>query len=120
MSANLVAYFKQNQKTLLRSKCISLKEADLKEAEKNIEAKGRFVDFRHSFTIADTMVFKYLSYFRNLQNLFDLEYFRSKLTTRSHSMAQLELSVNSGVPFWEANLEPVHNLEDKEVEDLKN
>ena len=112
MSANLVAYFKQNQKTLLRSKCISLKEADLKEAEKNIEAKSRFVDFRHSFTIADTLVFKYLSYFRNLQNLFDLEYFRSKLTTRSHSMAQLELSVNSGVPFWEANLELVHNLED--------
>jgi hypothetical protein len=97
-----------------------LKEIDLKEAEKNLEAKGRFVDFRHSYTIADTLVFKYLSYFRNLQNLFDLEYFKSKLTTRSHSMAQLELSVSSGVPFWEANLEPVTSVDDKEADDLKN
>lgn len=35
-------------------------------------------------------------------------------------MAQLELCVNSGIPFWEANLEPIQNVEDKEAEDLKN
>jgi hypothetical protein len=35
-------------------------------------------------------------------------------------MAQLELSVSSGVPFWEANLEPVTSVDDKEADDLKN
>jgi len=35
-------------------------------------------------------------------------------------MAQLELCVNSGLPFWEANLEPDTNLEEKDTDDLKN
>lgn len=104
---------------MIKQRCPNIKEIDLKEAEKNQETKGRFVDFRHSFTIADTLIFKYLHYFRNLQNLFDLEYFKNKLSTRSHTMAQLELCVNSGLPFWEANFEPITNVEDKDNDDRK-
>ncbi len=78
-----------------------LKEVDMKEAESNIDTKGRFVDYRGTFTIHDHFLYKYLFYFRQLQNLFDLEYFRSKLSSRAHSMAQLEMAVNSGAPFWE-------------------
>lgn len=97
LTDDFCTYFKQNQKSILKKRIASVKEIELKDAEKNIEAKGRFVDIRGAFTVADTLVFKYLGYFRNLQNLFDLEYFKSKLSTRSHSMAQLEICVDSGV-----------------------
>ena len=41
-----------------------LKEVDMKEAESNIETKGRFVDYRGTFTIDYHFVYKYLFYFR--------------------------------------------------------
>ena len=97
----MLEYFKQNQKQIIKSRIPILKEVEMREAESNLETKGRFVDFRHSFTVGDTLIYKYLFYFRQLQNVFDLEYFRSKLSSRSHSMAQLEIAVNSGTPFWE-------------------
>jgi hypothetical protein len=90
----------------------------LKEAETNLPIKGRFVDFRHAFTVDNQTVFKYLHYFRSMQNIFDLEYFRHKLSTRSNSMAQLELAVFSGLPFWEATFEVPTN-DDTAADDVK-
>mgnify|MGYP000474566496 CR=1 FL=1 len=40
-------------------------------------------------------------YLRQFQNLFDLEFFYNKLPSRSFSIAGLEQSVMSGLPFWE-------------------
>jgi hypothetical protein len=51
-------------------------------------------------------------YFRQLQNLFDLEFFFNKLPSRAHSMAGLEQAVMSGVPFWEESEEALFNDEE--------
>lgn len=44
---------------------------------------------------------KYLYYFRNLQNLFDIEFFINKLPSKTRSIAGLEHRVTSGLHFWE-------------------
>lgn len=49
------------------------------------------------------ILYKYLFYFRQMQNLFDLEYFKNKLATRANSIATLEQSVMSGISFWDPN-----------------
>jgi hypothetical protein len=43
--------------------------------------------------------------FTALQNLFDLELFQSKLTSNAKTLADLEKSVLSGLPFWEISEE---------------
>jgi len=48
-----------------------------------------------------------LNYFRNLQNAFDLEYFRNRLNTRANTSTTLEQSVMTGLPFWESNYDPI-------------
>jgi len=40
-------------------------------------------------------------YFRQFQNLFDLEFFANKLPSKSFSIAGLEQNVMSGLPFWD-------------------
>jgi hypothetical protein len=42
-----------------------------------------------------------ICYFRNLQNLFDLEFFCNKLPSKTRSIAGLEHHVQCGLPFWE-------------------
>jgi len=36
------------------------------------------------------MIFNYLNYFRQFQNIFDIEYFRLKLNTRANTITTLE------------------------------
>ena len=44
---------------------------------------------------------QYLYYMRQLSNLFDLEFFASKLPSKTFSIAGLEQHVMAGLPFWE-------------------
>jgi hypothetical protein len=62
------------------------------------------------------LVFKYLYYFRQLNNLFDLEYFKNKLATRATSIATLEQSVMSGLPFWEVKHIELNDDEEAEAQ----
>jgi len=75
---------------------LSVSESEAQSVEKN-----RFIDFVEAYDYQKSKVVNYLMYFRQLQNLFDLEFFFNKLPSRSHSMAGLEQAVMSGVPFWE-------------------
>jgi hypothetical protein len=58
-------------------------------------------DFKESYDYSACTAAKYLMYFHNLQNLFDLEFFQAKLTARAHSITGLEQATQSGLPFWE-------------------
>ena len=60
------------------------------------------MDYKEAPTVKNTLVYKYLYYFIQLGNLFDLEYFRSKLAAKAKSIVTLEQSVMSGLHFWES------------------
>jgi hypothetical protein len=51
-----------------------------------------------------------------MQNLFDLEFFRNKMMTKAHSIATLEQSVMSGLPFWEDAPTATQESEDSDEE----
>jgi hypothetical protein len=48
---------------------------DLKEAELSQKDRFRYIDFKEAYNYTNNTVLKYLYYFRNLTNLFDLEFF---------------------------------------------
>jgi len=59
------------------------------------------VDFREAYNLKGNAHLKMLYYFRNLQNLFDLEFFMNKLPSKTRGIAGLEHNVMCGLPFWE-------------------
>ena len=66
-------------------------------------------------------MYKYLFYFRQFANLFDLEYFRNKLAAKAKSIATLEQAVMSGLNFWETQEEekqPEESDEDEQDDDV--
>ena len=74
---------------------------DAKEAEAQIATYGRLVDFKESFIYKENILIQYIFYMRNFQNLFDLEFFSSKLPSTTYSIAGLEQCALSGASFWE-------------------
>lgn len=74
---------------------------DIKDTEESVKRKGRYVDFKEAFHIQTYDPLKYLYYFKQFTNLFDIEFFIHKLHSNAHSLAGLEMHVNSGLQFWE-------------------
>ena len=101
-------FFVNDQKSLLVKRGFKFTPLDLKETE----AKERFVDFRESYHYETSMVTRYLMYFKQVSNLFDLEFFVNKLPSRAHSAAAMETSVLSGLPFWEEGEDALFNDDD--------
>lgn len=64
---------------LIKTKLPHLTLLDIKEADSASKDRLRLVDFREAFNLTGNLAVKYLFYFRNLQNLFDLEFFLNKL-----------------------------------------
>lgn len=60
---------------------------------------------------------KYIYYFRNLQNLFDLEFFANKLPSNTRGIAGLEQHVMSGLPFWEEGDDALFGDNDEYLDD---
>jgi len=44
---------------------------------------------------------QFLSYWKSISNIFDLEFFVNKLASSAQSMSNVEKMVLAGVPFWE-------------------
>ncbi len=55
-----------NQKQVLKSKLPTLRPLDLNNAELTIKQKGRFVDYQEAPLIENSLLFKYLYYFRQM------------------------------------------------------
>lgn len=88
--------------SLIKNKLPRITLHEIAASESNLKEKQRFVDFEQAFNYDCTgFSFKMLAYFYNLQNLFDLEFFACKLSSSSATMANVEKSVLTGVPFFE-------------------
>lgn len=80
-----------NQKAMITKRLPKFKTLDAREVEEYIRhSGGRIVDYAGSFDYTMCNVYKYLTYFHNLQNLFDLEFFQCKLSAKAHSITGLE------------------------------
>lgn len=117
---NGTALFDPDQKGVMKSFHPVMSVMSIEEAEQSIAEFGRFVDYKEAPGVKKTLVYKYLYYFRQLGNLFDLEYFRSKLAAKAKSIVTLEQSVMSGLPFWESKDDdevPIDNEGESEEEE---
>ena len=63
--------------------------------------KKRFVEYERSLGFELLPFVDILRYFNSLQNLFDLEFFQTKISSNSQTTSELEKCVQSGLPFWE-------------------
>ena len=99
--AQLPSLLQNNHIDLIKPKLPKLTTIDIKEADTAIKERLRFVDYREAFNVKGNLQMKMLYYFRNLQNLFDLEFFMNKLPSKTRGIAGLEHNVMCGLPFWE-------------------
>jgi len=58
----------------------------------------------------------YLSYFKSISNIFDLEFFINKLASSANTISNVEKMVLSGVPFWEEGDDALFGDMDEEEE----
>ena len=86
---------------MIMSKVPKMNVMNSKEIDAFIKEKGRITDFKQAYDYSKTQAGKYLNYFHNLQNLFDLQFFMCKLGAKAHSICGLEQFVTSGLPFWD-------------------
>ena len=83
-----------------------------------IKEKQRHVDFKEAFDYDQCgQVMKYLSYFRALANIFDLEFFMSKLGSSTKAIVNVEKMVLSGCPFWEEDADALFDEQSEESDD---
>ena len=60
---------------------------------------------------------EYLIYFKNVSNIYDLEFFLNKLTSSAFTISNVERMVMSGVPFWEEDEAAVLNDMEESTDD---
>jgi hypothetical protein len=78
------------QLELIKNKLPKLTHIDIKEVDSAAKDRLRLVDFRESYNLKGNTMMMQIYYFRNLQNLFDLEFFCNKLPSKTRSIAGLE------------------------------
>ena len=63
----------------------------------------RLVDFEEAYDYSKgtLKICQFLSYWKSIANIFDLEFFVNKLSSSAQSMSNVEKMVLSGVPFYE-------------------
>lgn len=83
-------FWDNNHKKMIMSKVPKITCMNAKEIEGFIKEKGRITDFKQAYDYSKVKVMNYLNYFHNLQNLFDLQFFMSKLGAKAHSICGLE------------------------------
>ena len=75
---------------------------DTKDHDSLIKEKSRLVEFAQAYDYGVSgKAQHYLSYFKSISNIFDLEFFTNKLASSSNTIANVEKMVLSGVAFWE-------------------
>ncbi len=72
------------------TKLPKLSMIDLKEMETSTKEKLRHVDLKEAYNLSGNLKMNYIYYFRNFQNLFDLEFFCNKLPSNTRGIAGLK------------------------------
>lgn len=63
----------------MKARLPKLTAIDIKEADNAAKDRLRLVDFKESYNLKGNLTMLQIFYFRNLQNLFDIEFFNNKL-----------------------------------------
>lgn len=63
----------------MKGRLPKLTAIDIKEADNAAKDRLRLVDFKEAYNLKGNLTMLQIFYFRNLQNLFDLEFFNNKL-----------------------------------------
>lgn len=72
------------------------------EVESVVKEKYRLIDFNSAYDyLSSGKLSYYLSYFKHISDIFDLDFFTNKLASSAQTIANIEKMVLSGVPFWE-------------------
>ena len=75
---------------------------DSRDVDLIVKEKARLVEFAEAFDYGCAgKAINYLSYFKSISNIFDLEFFTNKLASSANTISNVEKMVLSGVPFWE-------------------
>ena len=92
--------------------------SDSRDLDATLKEKSRLVEFSEAFDYSTAgRTASYLSYFKSMNNIFDLEFFTNKLASSAKCIANLEKMVLSGVPFWEEGDEALFgDMDDDEEE----
>lgn len=77
--------------------------SDSRDFDATQKERGRLVEFTEAFDYSQgaSRITQYLSYFKSIGNIYDLEFFTNKLSSSANTMCNVEKMVLSGVPFWE-------------------
>ena len=80
------------------------------------------VEFAEAFDYSHAgRALSYLSYFKSISNIFDLEFFTNKLASSANTISNVEKMVLSGVPFWEEGDDALFgDMEEEESEEEAN
>ena len=67
-----------------------------------VKERFRLVEFSEAFDYNESgRLVRYLRYWKQVSNIFDLEFFVNKLGSSAFSIANVEKMVLSGVPFYD-------------------
>jgi len=66
-----------------------------------VKERLRLVEFEEAFDYSKSELVKYLRYWKQVQNIYDLEFFVNKLASSAFAISNVEKMVLSGVPFYE-------------------
>jgi len=95
-------FFRGNSLMKIREKLPSVTYTDSRDVDHVVKEKGRLVEFAEAFNYSSGgRIVSYLSYFKSISNIFDIEFFTNKLASTANSIANIERMVLSGVPFLE-------------------
>lgn len=64
------------------------------------KTSDNLLGYSEAFRYDGMLAYKYLHYFRVINNLLDLQFFFNKLPSKAHSVAALEQSVLGGINFF--------------------
>ena len=78
--------------------------------------RGRLVEFNEGYDYMQGAQrgCLYLSYFKSINNIYDLEFFCNKLASAAHTISDVEKKVLSGVPFWEEGEDAMFESDEEE------
>lgn len=90
------------------------------DVDQVVRDHGRLVEFKEAYDYnASSCVLRFLRYWKQVSNIYDLEFFTSKLASSAFAISNVERMVMSGVPFYEDDGEENNFMSDIE-EDASN
>jgi hypothetical protein len=86
----------------IKAKVPKLTLTESRDVDLVVKDRFRLVEFQEAFDYNESgKLVRYLRYWKQVSNIYDLEFFINKLGSSAFSMANVEKMVLSGVPFYE-------------------